>query len=398
MPLRDLFNLNMSLLCVALCFVLGLCICRIRSLDFQARAAQRLGHVDGLRGYLALLVFVHHFVIMDRFRATGRWSSPPEDYFNNFGVAGVALFFMITGYLFIHRILASRHGIDWLELLRARIFRIYPLYLTAFVVVVGVAAHGTQFELREPLGRLAGDLAKWLFFLGGTINGYEDTKLTIAWVDWTLRYEWLFYVSLPLLSRVLTRSRWLTFGLVAAALYLTLAPVRIVGTFDSRYLILFVVGGLAASLKLGDPRWGRAMRHPVTALVAVAALLGELFLFEAPFGPWQVVLLGTFFIPIALGNSLFGLLKHDASVFLGELSYSMYLMHPLVLYATFQVFGPRLLPVRGPESMLWMPALGLAVVLLSWATYSMVERPGINYGKRLSRRWNMRSNALWGAA
>jgi len=45
-----------------------------------------------------------------------------------------------------------------------------------------------------------------------------------------------------------------------------------------------------------------------------------------------------------------------------------------------------------------MPALGLTVVLVSWPTYNAVERSGIACGKRLYKRWNMRSRALWGAS
>jgi len=36
MSLQDLFSLNVSLLCVGLCFVLGLGICRLRSLHFRS--------------------------------------------------------------------------------------------------------------------------------------------------------------------------------------------------------------------------------------------------------------------------------------------------------------------------------------------------------------------------
>ena len=387
----DLYNLEIALLSLGVCFVLALFICRIKDFGFKARAAQRLGHIDGLRGYLALMVFIHHFVITDQFRTTGRWFRPPEDYFNNFGQAGVGLFFMITGFLFIHRVLAKNHRIDWRRLFTSRVFRIYPLYLFAFAVVAGVAAYHTQFQLREPVTQLVGDLLRWFVFLGGTINQYGATKLTLAWVDWTLRYEWLFYLSLPLLSFIISKSRWLTIGLILVVLYFAVAPTRFAfGIFDSRYLILFAVGGLTARLKLADVAWARILHHPAASLVAIAALLGEIFLFDKPFGPTQVVLLTIFFVPVALGNSLFGLLEHDASVFLGEVSYSIYLMHPIVLYTVFNMFGAQL-PFTGTKYMLLMPMLGITVVLFSWATYTVVERPGMAYGKRLQARLQARA-------
>ena len=65
----------------------------------------RFGAIDGLGGYLALFVFIHHYIITWYWQNTGKWIRPPEDYFQNFGKVGVIIFFMITGFLFITKML-----------------------------------------------------------------------------------------------------------------------------------------------------------------------------------------------------------------------------------------------------------------------------------------------------
>jgi hypothetical protein len=62
-------------------------ICLLKRYDFRTRAQQRLGCVDELRGYLALGVFFHHFVITYYYKLTGRWVAPPSYFFQSFGVA-----------------------------------------------------------------------------------------------------------------------------------------------------------------------------------------------------------------------------------------------------------------------------------------------------------------------
>ena len=56
--------------------------------------------IDGLRGYLALMVFVHHGAVWWGYLHTGQWRPPPSRLMNNLGEGSVALFFMITALLF----------------------------------------------------------------------------------------------------------------------------------------------------------------------------------------------------------------------------------------------------------------------------------------------------------
>lgn len=63
-------------------------------------AQGRYASIDGLRGYLALFVFLHHSSVWYFFLRTGQWEDPPSNLYTHFGSSSVLLYFMITGFLF----------------------------------------------------------------------------------------------------------------------------------------------------------------------------------------------------------------------------------------------------------------------------------------------------------
>ncbi|MGJ0580618.1 acyltransferase family protein, partial [Xenorhabdus bovienii] len=52
--------------------------------------------IDGLRGFLAILVFIHHSGIWFFYINNNEWDIPDSVLMNNIGKLGVSLFFMIT--------------------------------------------------------------------------------------------------------------------------------------------------------------------------------------------------------------------------------------------------------------------------------------------------------------
>ena len=89
----------------------------------------RFASIDGLRGYLAFGVFIHHSIITWIFLSTGKIDLPPSNFYSQLGQGSVALFFMITGFLFWDRLLTQGRQHDWLAFAVSRLFRLYPLYL-----------------------------------------------------------------------------------------------------------------------------------------------------------------------------------------------------------------------------------------------------------------------------
>lgn len=101
---------------------------------------QRTATLDGLRGFLALSVFVHHLMVTHGYIVRGEWSFPPPGFPTLLGQVGVGVFFMITGFLFWGKLLDAKGRPDWKSLYIGRLWRIGPTYLLAVGLMFLVVA------------------------------------------------------------------------------------------------------------------------------------------------------------------------------------------------------------------------------------------------------------------
>jgi len=347
----------------------------------------RYPSIDGLRGFLAFGVFGHHAVVMHEYLTTGIWRAPPSDFYRMLGEVGVALFFAVTGFLFWGKLLGERGAPDWGRLYISRFFRIAPVYLAAVLVLLLVVGNRTYFELREPLADVVSDTVRWLGLgvLGQPdVNGYRDTSRVIAGVTWTLRYEWLFYFSLPLLALFARSARHLAFaalGLVSCCgLYAySRQPAAI-------YSALFFCGMIPASLAYYG--WRIPDRSNLALAVALGCLLTLFTQYSSTLGIVQVLLLGALFCVISIGSTFGRILRAKPVRRLGEISYSVYLLHGLILTGVFSVDGVRAYALASIASYWLIIAIcGLLLLLVATLSFILIERPGLRLGKAVAGRF-----------
>jgi peptidoglycan/LPS O-acetylase OafA/YrhL len=357
-------------------------------------AHHRFQVLDGLRGYLAFAVFLHHSVIWYYYLRSHLWDVPPSRLYTHFGQSAVALFFMITGFLFFSKLLDSRsRRIDWIRLYVSRVLRLTPLYFFVVGLLVLVVAIVSDFSLREPLLNVLRQIVCWSSFtvLGGPdINMVERTTLILAGVTWSLPYEWMFYLLLPLLF--LMRGGWpgwpwLLLGLAAIGVSIVRHPPLVPFT-------LFL-GGIAAALLVRWPAFIRLCHGPLAALLALGCLIGAVTGFGTVYQIVPTLLLSIAFAIICCGNSLFGILLLPASRVLGEISYSIYLLHGLFLYCTFKLGLGDALAAGLSVYEHWAVVLGLAPVLVgvAFVTFSFIEAPAMRQVECVQawlRRWSGR--------
>lgn len=352
-------------------------------IDGAASGTQdRFSTIDGLRGFLAFGVFGHHAVVTHEFLLTGVWEEPPSAFYSLLGQAGVSLFFAITGFLFWGKLLKAYGAVDWRKLYIGRFFRIGPVYLATVTVMLLVVWSRTNFGLQESPFVVWREVTRWLFLgiLGQPdVNGYEHTGRLMAGVTWTLRYEWLYYFSLPLLAAFATRARHLLFTFTGLVLCLAIYAIKPIP--HALYASLFFCGMTAASLlheefrMNADSKWAFAM-----AVVCLWLLTAN---FSTVHGVTQVLLMGVAFYVISSGNTLLGILTAKGSRRLGEISYSVYLIHGLMLTGIFSIGSVRSFALRSFGHYWFTIALcGLALVLAASLSYVLIERPGINLGKK----------------
>lgn len=369
--------------------------CVDRAGDAMSQTA-RYAAIDGLRGFLALGVFVFHLLVTHQFITTGQWQAPPAGFYAMLGPVGVSLFFMITGFLFWGKMLRAQGRPSWSALYVGRLFRIAPMYLLVVVVMLYLVFLRTGFELHEPAPRVLAEVLQWLA-LGlidtqPDINGYAASHV-LAGVTWTILYEWIFYLSL-MLTAYLARGRWHLIFL-GMALALCLAGKMLFKIDALGFSVLFLSGMLVASvlhtrapLRLGDT---------VSSSLAFGCLVIMFMGSRSPYGSINALWLALFFYLVCSGATLFGLLRSAAAQRLGKISYSLYLMQGLVLSIVFAVEPIRVFAMASPQAY-WLTGTGCALLLLASAGlgHVLIEQPGIALGRHLVRRrvsWPARLNA-----
>jgi peptidoglycan/LPS O-acetylase OafA/YrhL len=400
----------------------------------QVRHGQRLAWLDALRGIAALCVVYEHFgarVLVSADVAVHRVFDP--------GLYGVLVFFLISGYI-VPATLEQRRDLRsfWIS----RLCRLFPL----FALVIGITLVFGRFGLADltAQGQNVGETAlAHLFMLSDLLTGPNFIV-----VIWTLSYEMVFYLLLTALFTVglhrrsgtlavlfvaaaLVLGGWLPFGLVSA----TFGKTQVALTAD-----VLVVGGLAVAVAFrGLPRALGAWLAACTGLTLVVlngsrsayeglTILALMFtgtlvyrvqhdqispisgvpvaigIFAAAItaGVWHPPFLASYpaafdsrewIMSVALAGLTFaaGLAVRNRRVprflsWLGLVSYSVYLLFPLLLDVYDKIPFP---PSYHDEP--WEQA-GVAVVyvlvLLASAvtTYHLIELPMQRLGRRLAGR------------
>lgn len=343
-----------------------------------ATTSVRLAFLDGLRALAALAVFGYHAALA----IAPDWAIFFSTRFD-LGHFGVVLFFLCSG--FIIPVSLERHRSlrrFWIN----RVCRLYPLYwCSAIVVLVGFAllAPGSRMEqgwtqfrmtLHTPLSVLA-NLTMLQSFLG---------MPDLMGIYWTLAFELMFYgiVSLLFVARLLRYSVLLAVSFALAAVLVEVVLPRLTGRTYApgvmTYLALMFTGTVLYRHVEGSVRSGTVWAVSGLALLLVlATTLGS---------PPELAAMST---PLALGLARLGAIVvfvgalHSRGMklprlvlYLGQISYSLYLWHTFVIIAIPQT-GPIALTV-----LLWL----LCLIGVAALTYRWVEQPGMALGRWLMAR------------
>ena len=381
-----------ALICMAI-FVAFVSLPVFKAADVAPTSAgRRVATLDGLRGILALSVFLHHATVNYRFQRTGVWTVPPSAFYAMLGQAGVALFFMITGYLFWNKLLLEKGRPRWTQLFIGRAFRIGPLYLlfVALMVVLILAKSHGRFE-----GTVFGfvkSLALWLPFgalgPGPDLNHLTNSSVSIGGATWSLQYEWGFYACLVPLA-LFARSKLVS---VVACVGGGIVTLAIVAVFVRPSLVApplvcvatFLAGMTTAAVQsIAGPL---VVPQKWASMIVLGLTCAALCLFPSAHGAGPVIVLALIFALVASGCSVFGLLVGRSILRLGDMSYSLYLLHGVVLGAVFSVDGIKRFALISPERYWVVVALcGLVLITLSTVSLVAIERPGIALGRAFGR-------------
>lgn len=350
----------------------------------------KIDQLTSLRFFAASMIVIHHYCI----------------FFGIKGVPfelgqGVSLFFVLSGFILTYVYPSLDNWADIRQFWRARIARIYPAYLVCFLI---------------------GFWAIPYVWLGKT--GFATLLLVQAWVPlsdyyfsynavaWSVSTEAFFYLMFPLLVRkwhdtwrvkslfscgilaaLLVASNMLTlpdYGIPGVGLdgelvtqhgLIYINPVSRIVEFVFgmtianawRRQILIVPLSWATILEIGTIVLGAASMYftgPISALGS--KLLGP------SVGLWLLhcgsfLVFGCIIFVLAQGRGKVSkLLCHPALVLLGEVSFSLYLVHQILL----QVYGTQLANYSGIPDPMRFAVFATILLLSSYLMWALIEMPG----------------------
>ena len=371
---------------------------------------KRFGYIDAQRGLAAILVIWLHAT--DAFKQLP--TPPVGDLLYAFSAAldtgrvGVILFFAISGFVIPSslRAIGNQTKADALRVfLIRRVFRLYPAY---WLSVVGAALLGllfmTPFSLQTVLLNLT---------MIQSVFGAPD----VLGLYWTLLLELIFYIACACLFTLgaLQQPRGLVVGMFAGPIIFIVLP-RCVHLLNPNWLHPTSAGPFLNylteyALFISVMFWGALFRcwhdhdqaegtPPFSRAILVVLILFPLGVCALPVLNWIFYAylpsalaskLSVFMPPVSVGLGLFILLSTKLQInsrfttWLGEISYSMYLFHPIVFYTLFALLRDNRLPgLANAHLGVYLLLSVLGSIALSALIYYAVEKPMIRLGRQLS--------------
>ncbi|NAE18068.1 acyltransferase family protein [Enterococcus hirae] len=337
--------------------------------ELRTQPTQRLHTLTVLRFAAALFVVLHHSIGPDR----------PAGI--RLGYLGVSFFFVLSGFVLAW---SYRPGMRWRDFWRNRAARIVPLY---WVMIAAGAVLPMALRV-SPLSVTAAFALVQAWFPDGNV------RYGVHSAAWSLSTEAFFYAVFPIFFVAVARwarragvaaacagGAWVVFVAVGWAVTGRLSPYDYWFTyaFPPYRFGEFAVGVLLArAWRLGwrppAPRW-LLLALAVACLGAVAATDWH----EGGMPRWQAEVSATAGIALlllwAVGSEVGGVRPWwatSALVRLGEWSYALYLVHPLVIRVVADLWG---LPEAGNMPLAPAVVVVLASVPLSGLLCEGIEKP-----------------------
>lgn len=360
---------------------------------------ERFETLDSLRGICAIFVVFFHMNIVGAFTELS--------FFRNSSIF-VEFFFVLSGFVLAHSYL-SKERVDTKQYLISRFFRIYPMHFLMLILFLSMhlvlLVIGRLFDLKFPIDPFTGrnaysEIIPNLTLIHAWFSNFE--RLSFNGPSWSISIEFYLYI-LFLIGLVFCRKNIILFSIVFMCfgiLGVIIKPDLLIAKTAFYGLSCFFSGILAyviyQKVKINSTYW-----EPVMAVIVVLFIMN---LKKIPNSYAIAPFLFSFVVYVfAHENGVISkLLKIQFFRKMGELSFSIYMVHYLiisVLLSVFVLLTKLGLGFASKNNGIWnmnldnvilnniLPFILLSVIVaISLFTRRYVEDPFIKIGKKLSKK------------
>jgi len=355
---------------------------------------QHVRQLTGLRFFAAFWVVVYAY-----------WRNLDVDWTSTFigkGYLGVELFFVLSGFILCHvyRTSVEDGSFRYGAFLWNRLARVYPLHLAT---MAGIGALGLAAAVAGM--NIDSTIVSWPSLPANLLMVHAwGLAPEAGWnhPSWSISAEWFAYLSFPLFAWAILRLKERPLIAMAGAVIFMMALYvgfeRLTGypltSATYKWGALRIVPCFAYGCALHAFWRARpAKNSTASALVGVAAAL-ILAISLASFGAPDAVIVPSLGIVILalgrLGQTGSNLLGSPTLVYLGEISYSVYMV-AIPWQLVFVNAAAKLFQLNDKQLPLWLWLVYiLTVVPLAAASYHLIEHPARERMKLMAKAWRMR--------
>ncbi|PDY48182.1 acyltransferase family protein [Bacillus pseudomycoides] len=371
---------------------------------------RRYKELDSLRGIAAIIVLLGHFLALFPILGKKVMYSTFGVYFSILwqGHSAVIIFFVLSGFVLSLPFYKGTE-FNYLKYLIKRVCRIYIPYIVILFIAIGI-----KLGIHSKIGTIPG-LVQWgSWNIEVSFNRVMDHILFLRefnsdafiMVIWSLVHEMRISIVFPLIIFLLLRVNWKVS--IGIAMFLSVIGYLLMKNIPSEfnmpvstnyfitlhYSSMFIIGALLAknreylvskimNLKVKYlllPLGLLFFSYPRIPFMLLSKLIGEIdYELYLIIIDWYICFGAVLIILSALSSKLFSkLLLIKPVQFIGEISYSLYLVHPIVLLTTVHIFyGKISVPLILVISFLF-------TMVVSVLCYKFIEIPSIKIGRKLA--------------
>ena len=348
-----------------------------KQLEISRNNHSPLRPMEGLRGIAVFLVFLVHYC------------SQIKPYITNYSIEGIVLhilqrlgnigvdlFFVLSGFL-IYGALINKDRIGFYQYIQRRIIRIYPTFIVVFCIYLLLSLMlPNENKIPSDIWNGSVYIIQNLLLLPGLFDINPMIK-----VAWSLSYEFFYYISIPLIIALLRLKKWnvkqrIKFWFIVSVIGLICFEI-----YGGPTRLLMFISGII----LFEVYKNKLLELPKYSgtLCFIAAL--TLYSFGPNLNLSGVMLTGVLYILFFI-TCLESFSKHNGSAlflnlypirWLGNMSYSYYLVHGLTLKACFFSIALFIEPEKQFETLFWfaMPFLFATTLVTSFVLFILIEKP-----------------------
>jgi peptidoglycan/LPS O-acetylase OafA/YrhL len=352
----------------------------------------RLEWLDSIRGLAALVVLIGHIA------GAFKWPDWARNVFLLFdGRVAVTMFFVLSGFVLARPYLGEVNTSKRFLLANFLTRRVTRIWLP-WVAVFWMSWLAREFLPRDFL--ISPTLSEWaasfwtrpqdaMTILKQHLYSLHDPMTVLLPQDWTLRVELQGSALIPVFVWLFRRRPWLVAAFGTALLFVP----RPFGY----YMVTFAAGVLIAGYRNEIQKFfATRSRATLIGLLLLAIILIETrYIIGPPKATdrfvWNLGTVGcSLFLALALGSSqLQSLLSRTPLVFLGRISYSLYLIQFVVILCALPplIYWLNNMGLSEPNALLALVMFfGIAItIVLSAVLHHWIEQPCIDLGHWLGK-------------